>query len=193
MPFIPQRLIGLYSASPGCGKSTVARFLTARGCERISFADPLRSMVFSLLIDLGYNSGQAHDWVHDQKERTIPQLGVSPRHLMRTLGTEWGRSCIHPSLWLLAWQARASGYNQVVVDDVRFPNEAELLRQRGGVLWRIERPGHQRPAEHSSDDALIDWTFDRVIVNDGTLAQLASDVEAAYSQWVDQNALLLAA
>ena len=191
MPPTSQRFIGLYSASPGCGKSTVARFLTARGCERISFADPLRSMACSLLLDLGYDSGQAHDWLHDQKERTIPELGVSPRHLLRTLGTEWGRSCIHPSLWLLAFQARASGYSQVVVDDVRFPNEAELLRQRGGVLWRIDRPGHQRPAEHSSDDALVDWTFDRVITNDGTLAQLASRTEAAYRE-LSQNAALLA-
>lgn len=192
MPSPAQRLIGLYSASPGCGKSTVARFLTARGCERISFADPLRSMVCSLLLDLGYDSGQAHDWLHDRKEQILPELGVSPRHLLRTLGTEWGRDCVHPTLWLLIWHARISGYSKVVVDDVRFPNEAESLRQRGGVLWRIDRPDHQRAAEHRSDDALADWTFDRVIVNDGTLAELASQAEAAYHE-LSQKAVLLAA
>lgn len=166
------RLIGLYSPSPGCGKSTAARFLQGEGFDLVSFAAPLRSMVFSLLIDLGYTSGEAFALLHERKEEILPQLGVSPRHLLRTLGTEWGRSCVHPELWLQSFQSRLAGLPMVVVDDVRFLNEAQLIKRLGGEIWQLRRPGHERPAEHASDGGLEGWVFDRTIDNSGSLDDL---------------------
>ncbi len=172
-PPVPTRLIGLYSPSPGCGKSTAARFLQAQGFDLVSFAAPLRSMVFSLLSDLGFTSAEAFALLHERKEEVLPDLGVSPRHLMRTLGTEWGRGCVHPNLWLQSFQSRLAGLQLVVVDDVRFPNETELICRLGGEVWLLQRPGHDRPAEHSSDGGLNDWDgFARTIDNSGSLADL---------------------
>lgn len=170
---VPTRLIGLYSPSPGCGKTTAARILAAQGFDLVSFAAPLRSMVFSLLLDLGYTSGEAFTLLHDGKEQVLPQLGVTPRHLLRTLGTEWGRSCVHPSLWLESFKSRIAGLQLVVVDDVRFANEAQLIHQLGGELWQLRRPGHERAAEHASDGGLDGWDgFAATVVNDGTVEAL---------------------
>jgi hypothetical protein len=176
---VPTRLVGLYSPSPGCGKTSAARVLQGQGFELVSFAAPLRSMVFSLLLDLGHNSGEAFALLHERKEELLPQLGVSTRHLLRTLGTEWGRSCVHPSLWLQSFQCRLAGLQQVVVDDVRFANEAQLITQLGGEIWQVRRPGHERPAEHASDGDLDGWDgFAGTLLNDGDLEQLQAQVLA---------------
>lgn len=177
---VPSCLIGLYSPSPGCGKTTAARFLQRQGFEQVSFAAPLRSMILSLLLDLDYSSGEALSLLHERKEELLPRLGVSTRHLLRTLGSEWGRSCVHPSLWLHSFQCRIAGQPLVVVDDVRFANEAQLICQLGGEIWQLRRPGHERPAEHISDGDLDGWDgFARTLSNAGSLEDLEAQVLSA--------------
>jgi hypothetical protein len=60
----------------------------------------------------------------------------------------------------------------VVVTDVRFTNEAQRVRDVGGHVWRIERPGAGlagAAGAHPSEAMLL---ADRVVINDGTLDQL---------------------
>jgi hypothetical protein len=165
------RLIGLYSHAPGSGKTTVAWM--CGGCKRLSFADPLRKFSAQILSSIGYDGVAC---LRDNKEDKIVELGVSPRQMMQTLGTEWGRSCIHPDLWVMvaSWAAikqLKSGRN-VVFDDVRFPNEAEMIRRLGGELWLIDRPGVHYDGDHSSEGALADVLPDAVVHNSGTFSHL---------------------
>jgi hypothetical protein len=165
------RLIGLYSPAPGCGKTTAANFLIEH--ERVSFAAPLKRAVWNLLNDLGLNGFR---YVYTDKEVIIPEIGVSARHMMQTLGTEWGRACIHPDFWVMIARAEtqriiANG-GSVVIDDVRFPNEAAMIHDLGGELWEIDRPGITYDGGHSSEGGLEYITPDRVIINDGTIAAL---------------------
>jgi hypothetical protein len=172
-----QRIIGLYSSVPRSGKSTVARMLTSRGFEQHSLADPIKNMVFSLLRDLDIEASRAYDYITTNKSEVIEELGVNPRHILRTLGTEWGRDCIHPQIWLKAWEARSSKCERVVVDDVRFVNEAELIKSKGGQLWRIVRPGVEDPdGFHASEGGLEGWEFDGIIYNDKTFGELSQEV-----------------
>jgi hypothetical protein len=169
------RLIGLYSPAPGCGKSTLADLLIEH--QRVSFAAPLKRAVWRLLHDLGISD---FTYAYSNKEAIIPELGVSARHMMQTLGTEWGRACIHPDFWVMIARAEtqrimADG-RSVVIDDVRFPNEAKMVFDLGGELWRIDRPGVSYNGDHSSEGGLEDITPDRVIVNDGTIAQLKEKI-----------------
>ena len=169
------RLIGLYSPAPGCGKSTVADLLIER--ERVSFAAPLKRAVWNMLNDLGLEGLR---YAYGDKEAIIPELGVSARHMMQTLGTEWGRACIHPDFWVMIARAEtqrimADG-RSVVIDDVRFPNEATMIRDLGGELWRIERPGIAYNGDHESEGGLEDITPDRVIVNDVSIDQLLEKI-----------------
>jgi hypothetical protein len=169
------RLIGLYSPAPGCGKTTVANLLTEH--RRVSFAAPLKESVSYMLCKLGLPS---LNYVYTDKEAIIPELGVSARHMMQTLGTEWGRACIHPDFWVMIARAKTQRImaddGSVVIDDVRFPNEAAMIRDLGGELWRIDRPGVTYNGDHSSEGGLEDITPDRVIVNDGTIAQLKEKI-----------------
>ena len=60
----------------------------------------------------------------------------------------------------------------VTFDDVRFPNEAEMIRRLGGELWLVDRPGVVYEGSHASEGALIDVLPDSVINNSGDLEQL---------------------
>ena len=169
------RLIGLYSPAPGCGKTTVANLLIEH--RRVSFAAPLKGAVSNMLHELGIVG--VH-FVHTDKEAIIPELGVSARHMMQTLGTEWGRACIHPDFWVKIARAKTQRTMNdggcVVIDDVRFPNEAAMIFELGGELWRIDRPGVTYNGDHSSEGGLEDITPDRVIVNDGSIDQLKEKI-----------------
>jgi CRP/FNR family transcriptional regulator len=58
---------------------------------------------------------------------------------MQTLGTEWGRQCMDADIWVRAWAARAALLTSAVADDVRFQNEADMIRNLGGVIIRVMR------------------------------------------------------
>ena len=173
------RLIGLYSHAPGSGKSTVANMTW--DFKKISFASPMREFCANLLSALG------HDGVvllrdRDKKEEKIAEIGVSPRQMMQTLGTEWGRSCIHPDLWVMVAEGSIKeqlklGRN-VVIDDVRFPNDAEMIRRLGGELWLVDRPGVVHDGDHASEGALADVLPDEVVCNTGGLVQLYDALKA---------------
>lgn len=177
----PPRLIGLYSPAPRSGKTTVANYLNGMGYRCLPFAAPLKEMTRTFLAQLGYSSVDALSLTDGElKEHRLQELGVTPRQLMQTLGTEWGRTCVTPQVWLICWRRKAhNNLNRgidVVVDDIRYANEAELVRQLGGELWRIERPGTERNTDHASEGGLDDFTFDRRIINDGSLLALHTRV-----------------
>lgn len=174
-----KRLIGLYSNAPGCGKSAAAAMLSDHGYAIVPFAKILKEMLHPLLVALGYDHNKAWRLVTLEKDTIVPGLGVSVRHMLQTLGTEWGRSCIHTNVWLQCWERRVAPFDYVVVDDVRFPNEAELITRLGGEMWSIARPGVLANTSHSSEGALDAYTFTRHIANQGTLDDLRRNVEEA--------------
>jgi hypothetical protein len=172
------KLIGLYSSAAQSGKSTVANYLRSRdGYDVVPFAQTLKEMALPMLIAMGYSEYQAHHLLTENKEFVLP-IGVSVRHLLRTLGTEWGRSCIHPEVWLYCWRERIKYSSYVIVDDVRFPNEANLVKELGGTIVRIVRPGVQVDTTHSSEGGLDTYEgFDCTLVNNGDLQQLYSLID----------------
>jgi hypothetical protein len=180
------RLIGLYSPAPQSGKTTVASTLTEHGYYTIPFAAPLKRITRTFLVQLGYGPDVIEDLLTTDKETKIPSINCSTRHLLQTLGTEWGRSCVHPDVWLMCWRATAERYlgsnTPVVVDDVRFPNEADLIRTLGGELWHIERPGTERGTLHASEGSLDDYSFDRYLLNDSGVGDLVAKAETLLRQ-----------
>jgi hypothetical protein len=177
------RIIGLYSSTPGHGKSTVARILansTPKGGAVISFADPLRWMLKPLL-ECVYGPELAHVLLHDRKDEPLPIWGgKSTRDVMRVVATDCLRKMVNPNLWVDLMDSRLTtlenrGAELAVIDDMRFrENELPLIRRHAGEVWRITMPSNTRKAEHESDGQLDDWRgWDREIINDGTLHGLA--------------------
>ena len=173
------RIIGLYSPAPQCGKSSVAGILSEREIIPVPFAGTLKDMIVPMLMALGYDYQRAWELLLYDKQYVVPEIGVSVRHMLQTLGTEYGRQCLRPDVWLICWRKKAERFGSVVADDVRFTNEADLIRRMGGELWLVRRTGIQRTISHASEGGLDDYSFDRVIDNDGSLEQLRSKVMAA--------------
>ncbi|MEZ2409826.1 hypothetical protein AB6806_23830 [Bosea sp. RCC_152_1] len=176
-------LIGLYSPVPQSGKSTVAAHLALNhGFQVVKFAQVLKMMTATFLRSLGYEASDIAEMVEgDRKEEVIPAIGVSTRHLMITLGTDWGRNAVAEDLWVKAAMTQAhyllgQGCN-VVIDDMRFPNEmnAIICGYPASATIRIERPDVQSTA--ASEGLLEGMTFDAHFVNDGDLRDLLNKMD----------------
>lgn len=178
-------LIGLYSPAPQSGKSTAAKYLKAcHNYETHSFAEPLKAMVYSLLCRAGYFRDQAQAMLYGaDKEKPIPELGgKTTRHLLQTLGTEWGRGMVCDSIWTELAIKNAKEVLPVVFDDMRFLNEMQAVRDAGGACICIVRPGTQHATTHASEGALNRDPFDAYIVNSGTVEELHAKIDAALQE-----------
>lgn len=169
MPQAP--LIGITGRARS-GKDTVANFIVAAiGGYRYSFADPIRAMLATLGVDMSDPYWQA------RKEEPIPALGVSPRRMMQTLGTEWGRQLINPDLWLImAHQRLLQSGPGMVIPDVRFDNEAAWIRKHGGRIIHVFRPDAKAVETHVSEDGIELQDTDARLFNSGTLEELQLSV-----------------
>ena len=170
-------VIGLHGRARS-GKDTVASFILAqRGGYIYSFADPIRAMLAPLGIDM------RDPYWQERKEEVIPAIGVSPRRMMQTLGTEWGRELINPELWLiLAKQLLLNCGPGMVIADVRFENEAEWVRSQGGRVIHIERPNVVAVEPHASE-AGIEFKGeegDFKIINGGSLEDLQQTIREVF-------------
>ena len=149
------------------------------------YSEKLKYMVCFLI---GCNRSDLEDREFKEKELGEEWDGLTPRKLLQLLGTEAGRQIIHPNIWVNAlfadwksgyveqgagWIETEDDYPNWIVTDVRFPNEAKAIKDRGGILIRINRPQYLdnglviRKDEHLSETALDDYDgFDYVIEND---------------------------
>lgn len=183
------KIIGLYSSVPASGKSTTADILISEhGYTHLAFASPLKAMIRSFLQSSGYSTTVIDHFLSPLgKEVELPGLHrCTTRHLLQTLGTEWGRNCISPDVWCQLWHRRASQLltqgHRIVADDVRFPEEAALVHSLSGELWRISRPSHHADPEvvaHSSEGALDDTFFHRHLTNSQGIDVLEANVARA--------------
>jgi hypothetical protein len=172
-------LIGLCGPA-GAGKNTVAEILT--DFRQIAFADPLYQCISTIT---GLPVGRLQD--RAVKEALIPWLGKSPRQMLQTLGTEWGRGSVHEEIWIRIALERAkpelAAGRGVVITDVRFDNEAKAIIDAGGEVWRVVRPGWRclddASASHSSEAGVSDLLVARIIDNSGSLDALRLQLTAA--------------
>jgi len=170
-------LIGLAGRARS-GKDTAAQHLVNNhGFQSYAFADPLRDGLMHIL------NLSPCDFEGEQKEQALPWLGRSPRELMQSLGTEWGRNSVHPELWLLLAAQNLDLLARIhdnahgfVVSDVRFNNEAEFIRKRGGVVLHMDRVVASPVKLHSSENGIHVAPGDLRLTNDGSFDELFTNV-----------------
>lgn len=177
-------LIGL-TGRAGCGKNTAAAMLfndAGVNAMECAFADPMREMLQALLFAAGYHNPSALLDERRLKETALEPFGCSPRRLMQTLGTEWGRQMIKPTLWVDLMRQRLErerdAYELILITDVRFDDEAQLIHTLGGEVWQIERAA-DAVAAHSSEAGINPLLVTRSIDNTGPLDALRDQLHYA--------------
>lgn len=164
------RIVGLTGRARS-GKDTVADMLKdAYSVKTVAFADPIRAALRAMLgLTDEHFSGKL-------KEVPIDWLGKSPRQLMQTLGTEWGRGLINEDIWLLIAGRKIDSIKwygeHAVITDVRFENEATYIREKGGQIWHVVRGAAPAVSAHASEAGVTFVEGDALIDNNGTLEEL---------------------
>ena len=157
------------------------------------FADKLKDIAAHLL---GVEPEDFED--PEFKRTTLPSMwwttcdeGLQPmtvREFLQKLGTDAMRNGLHTNVWVNALMAdyecvpadRAPGgwdCDNWVITDTRFPNEAKAIKERDGIIIRIDRPGCKPVNAHPSETSLDKWDFDYKIANVSDLFSLKLTVE----------------
>lgn len=112
----------------------------------------------------------------DQAEKYWEERQMTVREFLQKLGTEAIRTNLHENAWVNATFADYEGDRDFwVITDARFPNEAKAIKDRGGLLVRVNRMVsgiEESVMRHPSETGLDDWKFDYIINNDGSLEDL---------------------
>lgn len=188
-------VIGITGAA-GSGKTTAANWIVRNHNQaaRMAFARPLKKMIYELIRDATPKTWPVKPTEYienpELKETPIPFLGgYTARRLMQTLGTEWGRNAVHEDFWVVIAAGKlerllGSSFKnsetvpiKAVFDDVRFENEATMIRAYGGTVIRVIRPDATKPADiagHASE--AMAFEADITLVNDGTQADLEAEL-----------------
>jgi len=168
------KIIGL-SGKARSGKDTAAGMLkTAFNAKTVAFADPIRDAMRVL-----FDFNEEH-FNGSLKEVVVPWIGKSPRQLMQTLGTEWGRNIVNNDIWRILAARKieqiTDSFDHAVVTDVRFENEAEMIRSMGGRVWHIVRDNIPTVSAHASERGIDVHAGDVIIYNNGTMEDLLDSV-----------------
>lgn len=174
------KLVGIIGKA-GTGKDTLADFFVNDNYTKMAMADPLKH-ICQILFDFTSES------LWGPSEHRSPKV----RKTLQLLGTEVART-IDPSVWVKQCNKRINAFfsnkpdpfnkyittqspTGIVFSDIRFPNEASFLHERGAILIKIERTlAHQKYKEHTSEltvNNIPDDIINYKIMNNGTLDEL---------------------
>lgn len=106
------------------------------------------------------------------KEARITELNnCTPRSIMQTIGTEWGRKMIGDNFWTSIIELKVRAIKgDVVITDVRFDNEAKLVHELDGIVVDVQRPSTANAGDkHASEAGVNPDLIDYIIDNSGDL------------------------
>jgi hypothetical protein len=209
------QIIGI-SGFIGSGKDTVADYLVNyHGFRRESFANTLKDAVACVFgwdrIMLEGRTAASRAWREQvdpwwSKRLNIPFL--TPRWILQHWGTEVCRHGFHDDIWIASLENKLRNTtDNIVISDVRFPNEVAAIRGVEGIMILVERGAppewlacalqtihtsaddqwiisdqqrdmaSQYPDVHPSEWAWLGTKFDRVVDNNGTVDQLYHQIK----------------
>lgn len=154
-------IIGIHGRA-GAGKTTVTNMLMQiiPNCSTDSFAKPIKEMLQVMGVDCS-----------DRNKNTIhPIYNKTPRQMMQSLGTEWGREMIDEDVWIKALDNRTRHQN-LIISDVRSENEASYIRKGFGtetavLIHIIGRGGIEgKEGQHASEAGITLMPQDIIIDN----------------------------
>jgi len=147
----------------GSGKTTVANIM--KGVLGNTIIHPFAYSLKKFATILGWNGKK------DKKGRK----------LLQTLGTECGRNLIDENLWVNNWEFEIHKlimyYKYIIIDDVRFENEAEIIRKKKGIIFHVVRPLTCELPQHISEEPLETEEEDILIINNRSIDGLEKTIK----------------
>jgi len=193
-----QVIIGLAGFARS-GKDELAKQLVANeGFKRVAFADAMRNILYALnpiidtkTVNMAPVINSAH--VEIRVQEIVDEIGWERakveypeiRQLLQRLGTDGARAHLSDDIWVRTVLENNAETPRLVIPDVRFPNEAEEIQKRGGVIIRIIREGYGAVNGHISETAYADQ--DIILHNDGTPDDLYKNYVEAIKEWSGNN------
>lgn len=195
----------------GCGKDTVADYLVNfHEYRRESFADSLKDSVAAVFgwdrIMLEGRTKESREWREQVDKWWAERLDMptlTPRWVLQYWGTEVCRRTFHDDIWIASLENKLrQSKDNIVISDVRFPNEIKAIKNLGGkIIWvtRGDLPewydNALKAAQgsnlninemkirkiHSSEWAWVDTKFDHVIANDNSIDDLYTNIKSIIS------------
>jgi hypothetical protein len=151
----------------GSGKDSLGEILTTTfGWRKMSFAQPIKNLVHNTFgIDKAILSGT--DGEREFRELPLPDwFNLSSRDMLQKVGMAF-RENLHKDIWVKILENQYNSCKEhVVITDVRFPNEVEMINKHGFVCC-VKRPDFNGDA-HESEHALDNHVFSYAFNNDGT-------------------------
>lgn len=178
-------LLGL-SGKIGSGKDTFAQLLE----EHMEYCK-LKSFAYKLKYICAFLTGTelATQFTQIGKNVFLEEWGMTIGEMQQKVGTEGMRDGVHPETWILSLFADYDPKENWIITDVRFVNEAEAIKERGGYVIRINgdpaniRMHSKRDLTHPSETSLDNYRFDYVINNEPPLENLKRQVNCVIKQF----------
>ena len=195
-------IIGLLGFA-GSGKGTAADILVSKGFKKESFADPVKDAVAAIfgwersLLEGDTDESRLFRETKDEWWSKRFNYDVTPRYMLQLMGTEAGREVFHDGLWIHSMEQRVEKNENTVIADVRFANECDFIRSKGGFIVRVVRGKEPKwydaalktnknasddmkenfPDIHPSEWAWIGQKLDYLLDNNGSVIMLEGGIK----------------
>lgn len=167
------------------GKDTAGEYFINKGYIKYAFAGPLKKACQEIFM---FSDEQTEG---DDKEKHDNRWNISARQVFQRFGTEIFRerlSDFYPEMENIKenfWTYRFKIWYQeqleknkdvlIVVTDVRFDNEVDIIKELGGIIIKVERNQVTNLDEHKSETSIGKIKHDYLVKND-------SDIEKYYEK-----------
>ena len=160
------------------GKDTVAKVLVEQhGFTRIAFADKIREFLYETNPMFDSIAGEPR-FVKERVDRDGWEEAKKSPHIRRLLQTSgvaarklFGDNFwVHEAMKTMLTDPRPD--MNYVITDVRFLNEADMIKANNGQIWRIRRLGVDPVNSHVSETQMDGYPVDQIFINNGTIDDL---------------------
>lgn len=184
-----------FTGKKGHGKTTASSHATKVLMEKGYYVQHVRfkdAIIDTMNQKLNSTLSLLGDHYDMTRERLFDEKPPMMRVLMQEVGTEIYRA-INPDYWVLEWyrklfavvrEVKDADKLVILTDDVRFMNEYQLLKAKGGVLLRINRIGFEDGVgmKHATETEMDTFQPDYVIE-----AKMKEELEKAVEEFINSN------